>query len=144
MKHVQQFHFNHCKNSAVVTSVLRNLPFNMLDINLAGSTVSQVNIGKSFNWKFLSEDREGRGQNLIALEYGYISSGSQMWLLVQLISVLQVSAQEISNRLEKSYHIHTLNMSSVDLKRSDFMYLCQGLRLTLSLKDLNLSDTSKN
>ena len=67
-----------------------------------------------------------------------------MWLLVQLISILQVSAQEISNRLEKSYHIHTLNMSSVELKRSDFMYLCQGLRLTLSLKDLNLSDTSNN
>ena len=36
MKHVQQFHFTHCKNSAVVTSVLRNLPFNVLDINLAG------------------------------------------------------------------------------------------------------------
>ena len=78
MKHVQQFHFTHSKNSAVVTSVLRNLPFNVLDINLAGSTVSQVNIGKSFSWKFLCEDRGGQRSELnrfrIWLHFQWISN----------------------------------------------------------------------
>ncbi len=60
------------------------------------------------------------------------------------ISVGQVAAQEISTRLEKSQYLRSLNLSGIQLKHGDFMYLSQGLRLSISLKELNLSDTGKN
>ncbi len=57
------------------------------------------------------------------------------------ISIEQVAAQEISTRLEKSQFLRSLNLSSIQLKHGDFMYLGQGLRLSISLKELNLADT---
>lgn len=54
---------------------------------------------------------------------------------------MQVSAKELSARLERSRELDTLNLSGVDLTPGDFMHLCQGLKLSQSLRQLDLSDT---